>query len=274
MRRLCQIVLLIILPTSLVVFGCYCFTMRHSHAQVVQFAGYSINHYLDANGDKFYELTSSRNLLGAKCESTSQRVVLNKVYAFIIRNNTLYVRANGGDAAISANGFCRLFPSSKAPHAVGDDIYILPSFEDFFPKDYQTLSLMTHHYNSYSTRGRDVVASFGNGRFRIESVLDQNGNQIQALIDAHQLEQKSGNTIRLLSQVLSYEIAGDTFVVFAKEGQAVFHNLGNKYAVMYYNNGVYKRLRCAPDIKPLLHERQFTIADRALLGSVSQRAVS
>lgn len=274
MKKITQALFFVILPSLALLLCCFLRTQIHTHTRVASLGEYYINSYFDSYGDKFYELTTTRRMLGHRCDYSDEKVVMRRVYAFIIRDEKLYVRANTGDAVIEANGFCRLFPAETAPKIVGDDIFILPSAKSFFPQDYQIISLMTHHYNAYSAHDRDVVALFGSGRFRIENVTDTDGLPALALIDALQLEGRTGRAIRLLSHVTKYEVFGDALVVFAKEGIGIFHDVGTKYSLLYFDSGVYKNVYCAADIKLLRNEQEFTVADRALINTVTHKSAA
>ena len=129
---------------------------------------FSIVAYTDRQGNRYLDLCLTQD--------GKQRVLVNRVYAYQLEKDTLYVKGVSGAAAAHwQDGTCRLYTGKHYSRyaKAWSGISLVHDLRLFPLAEYNKLVSLTPQYQAFPSTS--CVASFGSGRFRIEEVTGADG---------------------------------------------------------------------------------------------------
>ena len=209
---------------------------------------FSIVAYTDRQGNRYLDLCLTQD--------GRQRVLVNRVYAYRLDKDTLYVKGVSGAAAAHwQEGTCRLYTGKHYPRyaKAWSGVTLVHDLRLFPLAEYNKLISLTPQYQAFPAA--PCVAPFGSGRFRIEEVTGQDGFRRLQLVDVQARELNIGYTVRLLRDVESFLILDGVLYARSKEGYARLQLEGEQYLMCYHDYGSKIYFSTLPDIQV---ERDFS----------------
>lgn len=203
---------------------------------------FSITAYTDRLGERYLDLCLNRE--------GRQRVLVNRVYAYRLEGDVLYVRGVSGAAAVRwKEGTCRLYTGQHYSRyaKAWPGVTLVYDLRLFPLAEYNQLVTLTPQYQAFPST--PCVASFGSGRFRIEEVTGADGFRRLQLVDAQARELNIGYTVRLLRDVESFFIADGVLYARSREGYARLQLSGEQYVMCYHDYGSKIYFSTLPDIQ-------------------------
>ena len=209
---------------------------------------FSIVAYTDRQGNRYLDLCLTQD--------GRQRVLVNRVYAYRLDKDTLYVKGVSGAAAAHwQEGTCRLYTGKHYPRyaKAWSGVTLVHDLRLFPLAEYNKLISLTPQYQAFPTA--PCAAPFGSGRFRIEEVTGQDGFRRLQLVDVQARELNIGYTVRLLRDVESFLILNGVLYARSEEGYARLQLEGEQYLMCYNDYGSKIYFSTLPDIQV---ERDFS----------------
>lgn len=222
---------------------------------------YAVNQYTDSQGRKYLDFTVA--------VKGKPRVLIDRVYDYNLSQGKLYVRGvTGAAAADISSGDCRLYVNKhyRRYRQAWPGVALVDSIQRFPLADYRGLLKLGERYQAFPPPdSAQTLAVLGCGRFRIEQTKGADGFRRLQLTDSQARELGIGYTIRIFSDVESYQIQNETLYVRAREGYACLRPLGGEFTVVYFDYGSKDYYSTMPDIQIQRDLSDLQLNDRLMI---------